>query len=68
MNSKIRELAAQARQEFNEHYEYCRLNEQHWEWDFEQRFAELIVKECGQFMDVTTRRFMMKHLGVSNEG
>ena len=45
MNERIRELAVQARQ-------YAWVNETHWsagperERLFEQKFAELIVKEC----------------------
>ena len=68
MNTRFRELEAQARREWNEYYEQCRRDQVQWAWDFEQRFAQLIVEECGQFVDVTTRRFMIKHLGVVNEG
>lgn len=30
----------------------------------EQKFAELIVKECGQFTDPKTRVFLFQHFGV----
>lgn len=50
MNEKLKELAEQARQ-------YAWVNETHWsagperERLFEQKFAELIVKECCQVME-----------------
>ena len=49
MNERIRELAEQARQ-------YAWLNETHWsagperERLFEQKFAELIVRECAEWL------------------
>ena len=30
----------------------------------EQKFAELIIKECGNFTDPITRRLLFKHFGV----
>lgn len=32
--------------------------------DFLEKFAELIVRECGNFTDPVTRKLMMKHFGV----
>ncbi len=29
-----------------------------------EKFAELLVKECGKFTDPVTRNLMMKHFGV----
>jgi hypothetical protein len=29
-----------------------------------EKFAELIVKECGNFTDPVTRNLMLKHFGV----
>ena len=49
MNERIRELAEQARK-------YAWENETHWSADaeratlFEQKFAELIVKECAELL------------------
>jgi len=31
---------------------------------FEQKFAELIVKECANFTDPVTRNLMFKHFGI----
>ncbi len=45
MNERIRELAEQAKcyaDENNAHY----LQNQHWIETFEEKFAELIVREC----------------------
>jgi len=34
-------------------------------WDFDRwKFAELIVRECGNFTDSVTRKLMLQHFGV----
>lgn len=59
MNEKIKQLCEQSIQK------YDRLG-------FEipcaqpdlELFATLIIKECGQFVDPITNKFMMKHFGI----
>jgi hypothetical protein len=38
----------------------------YYEFDSEelQKFAELIIRECGNFTDPVTRNLMLKHFGV----
>ena len=68
MNERIRELAEQAR-------EYAWENETHWSANaerdalFEQKFAELIVQECADFLkDKLDDHFgaeqLVEHFGV----
>lgn len=45
MNNKYKELADQAHDDFHIYYEQCRKSNTQWEWDFEQRFAELLIRE-----------------------
>ena len=67
MNERIRELAEQAKcyaDENNAHY----LQNQHWIETFEEKFAELIVRECLSYAkdgDIDFMKFMIKqHFGV----
>ena len=66
MNERIRELAEQARK-------YAWENETHWSADaerttlFEQKFAELIVRECAESVSYygnRVRQHALKHFGV----
>lgn len=57
MNERIKELYDQATEYYSNGYVDCpELNE--------EKFAELIVKECSQFTDPITRKLMMKHFGI----
>ena len=74
MNERIRELAVQARQ-------YAWENETHWSADaeratlFEQKFAELIVRECAGIVnsleqyegqgDCSTAEYIKGRFGVA---
>lgn len=59
MNEKIKQLAEQSIQK------YDRLG---FEVPFAQpdleKFATLIIYECGQFVDPITNKFMKKHFGI----
>lgn len=33
----------------------------------EQKFAELIIKECSGFTDPVTQKLMLKHFGVNDK-
>lgn len=46
MNKLINELAAKAKAEFNEHYDYCRRTDTAVSFTVEEKFANLIVREC----------------------
>jgi ABC-type Zn uptake system ZnuABC Zn-binding protein ZnuA len=61
MNERIKQLADQALKEFMDKHEYATVIVPD---SLSQKFAELIVKECGDFTDPVTRNLMMKHFGV----
>lgn len=44
--SGIREIARLARNQWHEHYEYCRIRDIHWQFDYEQRYAEMMLEEA----------------------
>lgn len=56
MNERIKELAEQAKKYARDyvseckHYGYC-IEQNEYELRFEQKFAELIIKECAKFLD-----------------
>ena len=33
----------------------------------EQKFTELLIKECGQFTDPVTRKLMFRHFGIDGD-
>ena len=53
--TRIKELAVEA--EFSE-------KDLHIQGDNFQKFAELLIRECAQFTDSDTRKFILKHFGV----
>jgi hypothetical protein len=59
MNERIKELLKKATR---------RVDHEEREWVFtevdQKKFAELIIRECGNFTDPVTRNLMMKHFGV----
>jgi hypothetical protein len=68
MNERIRELYRQANEQA--HQQACEKSKTNrpqnntvWN-EFVPLFAELIVRECGNFTDPVTRNLMMKHFGV----
>jgi hypothetical protein len=67
MNKRIKELAEQAATRFEQDMDGSMEPEESGDWiRFEdlEKFAELIVKECGEFVDPVTRNLMFKHLGI----
>ena len=44
--SRIREIARLARNQWHEHYEDCRRSDVHWQFDYEQRYAEMMLEEA----------------------
>jgi O-acetylhomoserine/O-acetylserine sulfhydrylase-like pyridoxal-dependent enzyme len=60
MNDRIREIARKAgiKMAHDETLALGYLDTAH------KKFAELIVRECGNFTDPVTRNLMMKHFGV----
>ena len=68
MNERIKELAEIARRKpMGNSWTYAHFDE------FEQRFAELIVRECAdiasinQYQPYTAGHYVLKHFGVSSE-
>ena len=64
MNKRIRELAEQATIK-EEYYPAGCNGYPEYRYDFDkEKFAQLIVRACGDFTDPITRNLMMKHFGV----
>lgn len=66
MNNRIKEIAKDAGLKVNADGEinsafYGSVN------DGYLKFAELIIQECSQFTDPTTRVFLFKHFGIEDE-
>jgi hypothetical protein len=62
MNERIQELAIESKliaPEYNG-FDHTRLS------IAQQKFAELIVRECAQFTDPDIRKFILKHFGVED--
>ena len=60
MNERIKLLALDAKliaPEYNG-FDHTRLSAS------QQRFAELLVRECAQFTDAGTQKFILNHFGV----
>lgn len=71
MNKRIQELAEQAKDYARKHVEECRhydhyMEHNEYELRFEEKFAELIVKECIEISHVgsITEDKIKKHFGV----
>ena len=65
MNKRIRELAEQAKcyaDENNAHY----LQNPHWIKTFEEKFAELIIKECAKVCEKQVAGAVGTYAGVHN--
>jgi hypothetical protein len=72
MNKQIQELAEEAKSYADENHAHYVMNP-HWINTFEKRFAELIVRECAQFVFVldsepishqSAARLLQEHFGV----
>ena len=68
MNLRIQELAVEARQyafgEVENSQDPTEWSTKYYNEMFEQKFAELIVRECAEFTHPVTRKFIMQHFGV----
>jgi hypothetical protein len=71
MNERIKELAEQAENA-------CAHIGQNFAWEWEQKFAELIIKDCAEVYRANVKRFrplfptefsnaLIEHFGVNNE-
>ena len=78
MNERIRELAEQAREYASDYVADCKhygyyMEHNELEIKFEEKFAELIVRECAQFVEdkfdfigdeIIVKEKMLEHFGV----
>lgn len=62
MNARIKELYSSAW--IGLVRDYDDTNDEDFRIAVTEKFAELIVRECGEFTDHVTRKLMMKHFGV----
>ena len=68
MNERIEKLAVEARQyafgEVENSQDPTEWSTKYYNEMFEQKFAELIVRECAEFTHPVTRKFIFEHFGV----